>query len=371
MSEHPQGPEFGYNGYLMFNEFFEVNLAPDSVFSDGARTAQQRLLREHEAVTESDRTSSHRVESIDDLVDQEGEFEFYTGESISNEQLLPLRLFFEERVSTEGYLPGEAYLREIELPVVNDADIYWVYPDRLYIRGSEEDADEAADFLTERMNARVEQQRQADSQDTQNNEPQTDGGTQSDTNHISLIDVSFGAHFLIWLFQSHFTSRSLPAWCEIQVNRLTDARITGNTDIWGGSNSIGDSTDLIESPPLLSAILKNKRFEMLEGNFTINGFSVKSEININKIHIKASTSDVRNANKRKRMAYSLLFLQELMDLHQYWINLNPQNKYPDYGFLYDLFHRCDDNGLTVDHISRTLRRTYRDLRGESDAEWHL
>ena len=71
------------------------------------------------------------------------------------------------------------------------------------------------------------------------------------------------------------------------------------------------------------------------------------------------------------MAYSLLFLQELSNLHQHWVSLSPSRKYPDYDFFRELYNKSDDNGLTVDHISRTLRRRYRDLRNESDRDWGL
>ena len=269
MSTDSQDTDFRYEGYLIFNEIFKVEIPENSEFSHGAETAQQRLEEGAEAFTEDDQTSNHRIETLNDLVDSEGRFETYVSDSLNPSDLVPMRLFYEERINTEGYLPGESRLREIELPTTSDADIYWIYPDRLYIRGSEDDTEEAADFLTNKMDARVVEQTQEDHRHDQRDDPRTDGGADPSHIHhpITLTDVSLSGDFLIWLFHKHFRGSSLPSWSRINVNRLTDAAVSGSTDIWGGDNSVGKTTDLIESPPLLSSILKKQTHRNDRGKF--------------------------------------------------------------------------------------------------------
>jgi len=159
--------------------------------------------------------------------------------------LIALRFLYKDRIEKEGYVPDEDELQQVEIPVINDADIYWDYPNHMYFRGAEGDVAEAIEYTASILGADVA----------------TDGGAASGTPRQSGFSrfrpISFHSDFLLWLFYQHYEGDD-PSASAIEVDTLTDATITGDVDVWGGDNRVGDATELIESPPLLSAILQNK-----------------------------------------------------------------------------------------------------------------
>lgn len=350
--------DFDYQGYLIFNGVYKTELHQGSEYQGSIYDAESKLLDDLGRFKNSQRNSDRGLEKLllrdffrdDDSVS--GELE-----ELAN-SLIAVRFLYEDRIEKEAYVSDEAELQMVEIPVVNDADIYWNYPDYMYFRGAKNDVAEAIDYTSSLLGADVT----------------TDGGTSAGSNPPTgfsrFSSISFHADFLLWLFQLQFNDNDPPV-SAIEIDTLTDAAVTGDADVWGGNNVVGDTSELVESPPLLSAILQNKSLKMIEGGFAINENTLQSEIQINKVHVKSSVKSVKKANDTRRMALSIQFLNELVELEDYWDNLDPQDKYPSYDFFLELFDTCRDQGMTLDSISETLRREYCNKRGDPDDVWDL
>ncbi|AGB37110.1 hypothetical protein [Natronococcus occultus] len=350
--------KFDYQGYLIFNGIYETDLAVDSKYRRGLIEAEAELLADLGQFEDTKRESDRGVEKIplrdyirdDDSVS--GELEELAG------QLISLRFLYEDRIEKDGYLSGKKELQKVEIPIIKDADIYWIYPNYMYFRGAKDDVTEAIEYTSSILDADIA----------------SDGGTavspQQPSRFSKFQSISFHADFLLWLFSHQYNGTDLPG-SAIEIDTLTDASVTGNTDVWGGNNIVGDTTQLIESPPLLSAILQNKSLKMIEGGFAMGDNTIKSKIQIDKVHIKSSAKSIKKSNNTRRMSLSLRFLNELVELEKYWNNLDPKNKYPPYTFFLDLFDTCQAHGMTLDNISEILRREYCDKRGDNNSEWDL
>lgn len=350
--------DFDYQGYLIFNGVYKTDLHQESEYQGSIYDAESKLLDDLGRFEDSQRNSDRGLQRLllrDFLRDDDsvsGELE-----ELAN-SLIAVRFLYEDRIEQEAYVSDEDELQTVEIPVVNDADIYWNYPGYMYFRGAKNDVAEAIDYTSSILGADVA----------------TDGGTATDSNLSTgfsrFSSISFNSDFLLWLFQLQFNNNDPPV-SAIEIDTLTDAAVTGDADVWGGNNVVGDTSELIESPPLLSAILQNKSLKMIEGGFAINENTLQSEIQINKVHVKSSVKSVKKANDTRRMALSIQFLNELVDLENHWDNLNPQDKYPSHEFFLELFDTCRDQGMTLDNISESLRREYCNKRGDPDDEWDL
>jgi len=71
------------------------------------------------------------------------------------------------------------------------------------------------------------------------------------------------------------------------------------------------------------------------------------------------------------MALSLQFIRELVDLEEYWSDLDRKDKYPPYNFFLDIYDTCQAHGMTLDNISETLRRDYCEKRNDDEDDWNL
>lgn len=350
--------DFDYQGYLIFNGVYKTDLRQGSEYQDGIYDAESQLMDDLGRFENSERESDKGVQKLllrdffrdDDSIS--GELE-----ELAN-NLIAIRFLYEDRIEKEAYVSEEEELQTVEIPVVNDADIYWNYPNYMYFRGAKDDVAEAIDYTSSLLGADVA----------------TDGGSSASsvqpTGFSRFRPISFDSDFLLWLFQLQYNDNNPPV-SAIEIDTLTDAAVTGDVDVWGGNNVVGDTSQLIESPPLLSAILQNKSVKMIEGGFAINDNTLQSEIQTNKVHVKSSVKSIKRANDTRRMALSIQFLNELVDLENHWNNLNPQDKYPSYDFFLELFDTCCDQGMTLDSISESLRREYCNKRGDPDHEWNL
>lgn len=354
-----ESEEFSYQGYLVFNGIYNVDLNSQSEYHGSLNEVESRLVKQLGQFEERKQDSEKGVEKLL-LRDY-----FRDDDSVSGDledladSLIALRFLYENKVKKRGYLKGKTDLQTVEIPVINDADIYWDYPDHIYFRGAEDDVTEAIEYTSKLMGV-----------DTATDGGSASGSTGTPAGYTRFKNVSFHRDFLLWIFFNHFNDNDLPK-SDIEIDSLTDAAVTGDIDVWGGNNRVGDTTELTESPPLLSALLQNKSLNMLEGGFAINDNTLMASIQVNKTHIKASSKSIRTSNNTRRLALSLKFLRELVELEETWSSLAPKEKYPPYNFFLEIFDMCRDQGMTLDSIDEMMRRDYCNKRGDPDTSWDL
>ena len=147
--------DFDYQGYLIFNGVYRTDLRQGSEYQGGIYDAESQLMDDLGRFEDTERDSDKGVIKLllrdffrdDDSVS--GELE-----QLAN-NLIAIRFLYEDRIEKEAYVPDEEELQTVEIPVVNDADIYWNYPNYMYFRGAKDDVAEAIDYTSSLLGADV------------------------------------------------------------------------------------------------------------------------------------------------------------------------------------------------------------------------
>lgn len=351
----PSDDGFDYQGYLIFNGLFRVDMSNSSVEWSKMYDAERLLFEELGEFSRTYRGSNRGLErlTLRDYIRDDESINDETLQSVADD-LIGYRVLYEEE-EIEAYPPGSDELTQVKHPVVNDADLYWMHPKYLFFRGSESDSSEAIDYVSQILRGSP-------------SPAQADGGLSRSTPRIDPIQ--FEKNFLLWVFKQQFYDNTPPNKVDLEIDSLTDAEISGEDDIWGGSSSIGNTPNLREAPPILQAILKDKKFDAIEGEFRVGDHIIIADVQTNKVHIKVS-KDINRSNKIRRVALANLLLNRLAELKSYWDGLPKTKKYPEYGFFEDLYSVLNYQGASIDKISEDLRERMADLRDESDSTWDL
>jgi hypothetical protein len=327
------GPEFEYQGYLLFNGIFETEFISEE-FEGGIDQARLRfsdMLPEYEE-DDSGTTEGYERISLSEI--------FYDDETVDGDlqgvasSLITYRYLYEDRDTTEAYYNGDKV--RVEVPRVNDADIFWRYPNYVYLRGAKDDVSETREktFRTLQGDVRVS-------------------------------PVEFGGDFLLWLYYKTYESDPIPT--SISVETLTDTELTGDRDAFGKTNTVDDSTDLEECVPMIAGILRDKSISLLNGYYELyDNLMIKAEIGSGRVHLRASEGEIQRSEDARRIAISLAFLDELVDLHSQWEELPPTDKYPPRSFFEDLYQTARGQGIEIDSISQDVLDYY---GGRRDEDW--
>ncbi|MFD1645563.1 hypothetical protein [Haloarchaeobius litoreus] len=328
--------DFDYQGYLLFNGIFETEFL-DQEFGGGRSEARARLgdhLPEYRSSDESSEEGYVRL-LLEDAISDDDSVDSDLEEVAQS--LIPYRYKYETREPKDAYYRGEEV--EVEVPYVQDSDLFWLYPNYMFLRGSKGDVKE-----TKETTRRI-----------------LDG-------HIRLNSVDFGGDFLLWLFYKEYEDQSLPTG--IELNNLTDTELTGDRDAFGGATKVDDSTDLERCVPMLAGILKDKTISTMQGYFRLfDEYNLKAQIGEGRVHIKASRGDIKTSGDVRRMAISIAFLHELIDLHRSWTELPPTSRYPPRQFFEDLHDTANEQGVEIQSISTNVLTKYASKRGEDPDSW--
>lgn len=327
---------FDYQGHLVFNGIYRTEFI-DGEYRGGEDEARAKLQDQLPDYKPKDGQSKEGYTRIN--VSQE----IYNDESVSEdlediaESLVSYRYQFENRSEEDAYFKGEQV--QVQVPNVNNADIYWKYPNNIYLRGSKGDVKE-----TREKTSRVL------------------GG------HVRLEPINFGGDFLLWLYYKAYTGQPIPGG--LSIDTFTDSELTGDRDPFGQTNTVDDSTNLERCVPVISGVLMGKSISMLQGFFQLYGnYRVKAEIESDRVYVKASTGSISSSNDVRRIAISLSFLEELVDLYETWEQLPPTDKYPPLDFFEDIYQTAISQGVEINNISDDVLKKYANLRGENPDDW--
>lgn len=325
MSGEPAGEGFTYDGQLVFNgihitDVSDPSLDPNTIVND---------LPPFEKGTANDPGSGYKTLEVADLIaSANGMSESL--QSVAND-LSSFRYLYEDWHESEADVDGER--RIVEIPRVKDVDIYWNYPDYLFFRGQQQDADATEEDIKDELN-----------------------------DQATLDTVTFDEDFLLWLLYRYHANEHLTS--HLSTRLLTDCETTGEEDNYGGRNEVGDSANIAQSVPLLDGILRGKSLSTLEGDFRVYNNHVTAKVESRgRVHVKASKGDVKASDDLRRMALSLLFLSEFTELYQMWRdNMANQDKYPPDSFFTDIYDECDRQGNHITYSIESVRDEYRRKR---------
>jgi len=323
MSNHEE--QFEYEGRLVFNGLFQTDVG--NVDYSGIL---EQLPTYHQGSPTDPGHGFAKIDledwiGVDSLL--EPELEALADETIAFRYIVE-EYHEEEFVDIEGNTEV-AYSRS-----TNTVDVYWLFPDFLFLRGTKNNVQEVKNYLRQL------------------------------SHEIQLNKMEFEPDFLIWIFYKYYSNQNLRD--RFRVHRLTDAKITGEHDVFGKKRRISDSTDLIKSPSVLTAILRGEDLMTLGSHFSSGSFDkVSADISAGgRIHVKAQSGSIQDSRPLRRILISLRFIENLSSTYIQWENLEPRDKYPPVIFFEELYGELDELGISVDFALDRVIDEYNAKRGE-------
>jgi len=340
--------DFEYDGRLVFNGIRETKVSSNNLeemreellfdlpeFERGSPNNKKRGFEEIDlsGIAEAQNETSidgpildeDLTELAENIVDRKYIWESYagTGDNV-------------EFVNEEGDRTS-AWIRSTD-----EAYVYWAYPDFMFIQGAQTRVEETEG----RINAAL--------------------GEDAD-----VTDVSFDPDYLLWLLYRHdYADDGIPG--AISIDQLNSSEVQGDLEQYGHRGRVEDSTNIGESLPIIAALLQEMDFRMMEGWFSLNGYSLKAEIQTtsrqvesSRIHIKVEGAIDDAETYLKRALLGLMFVREFTDLYQEWRDeMDDMDKYPPFKFFDDLAGTAASNNVDLNFDVDDLIEEYEEKRGE-------
>jgi hypothetical protein len=322
--------EFAYDGRLVFNgiystavldsdfDFDEIVRQELTDFSEGdigAPGRGYRTLPFLEMVSDEPRVSTQ----IEDLLDQIHALQYVE------------EVWEYQEVDVDGEIQ-EAPTKTGE----SSFDAFWARPDYLFVRGDKTEASQAGELLSATLDE-----------------------------YLNITEISFSPDFLLWIFSKEKNNEGLPG--PLSVNMLTDARFESDEpDLFGQQGRVADSTDVTKSTPVLMGILRQMGIMELEGVFSIAGVFIRARISSEgRVHVLADHA-IQGSPDIERMAISIAFLKEFIDLFDQWERMENERKYPPEQFFEDIYKECERQGVEIRFSIDDVIREYMQKGGPEE-----
>lgn len=311
-------PHFSYSGRLVFNGIYqtevrEKNLTLEKILS--------RVPRFEKGTPESP-GSGYEIHDIEDYA----EINNITPEILTqqDEQVL-LRYRYEEFDWEEALVDGA--LEEVATRSIDEVDLFWSYPDYLFIRGSQNVIDTVQKDIQRAFG----------------------GG-------VRLNQLEFDFRFLLWIFYKQYIGERIDN--ELAVHRLTDAETRDENTQKGEIKRFTGSEDVTQSTSVLTdllRILRGKELAMIGGEFDLYGNKYSANISSDgRVEIKTQY-DVAKKTDLERMALSIAFLTKITNLYSDWETRGQSDKYPPEEFFEDIKTNIENQGVDAEfNLDETL-----------------
>jgi hypothetical protein len=336
-------PDFDYDGRLVFNGLRETTVNADDPenihsqllddlpsFSRGSPNNQQKGFDEINLadIAEIQNTAlgedspqvidDELVETAETVIDRRYIWENYVGSG--NREFVD-----EDGNSTNAWIRS-----------TDEAYVYWMYPGFILIQGSQGKVEPTE----RRINAALGED-------------------------VDVENLRFDPDFFLWLLYRH-TAQGKSISGPISVQSLSSSEVYGDLEQFGHRGRVEDSANIAESLPIIAALLQEMEFRMMEGLFSVNGFSLKIQIQTEgRIHVKVADAIDDAETRLKRVLLALLFVSEFVSLYKKWReDLPPTEQYPPFTFFDDLAGTAARNNAQFTFDVDDLIEYYEKKRGE-------
>lgn len=322
MSQGDSVSEFDYDGLLVFNGLYYTSVLNAEFDLD---TIVDENLSDFTTGSPEAPSDGYRTLDLAEHVKASSEVDSQLEQLIDN--IRGIRYEYEEWEPKEVHEDGE--LKTNNVRETDSFDIYWSFPDYLFVKGNKTEARKAKQLLEYEL-----------------------------SEYIQVNNIEFDPDFLLWMFSCKKNSQNFGEG--ISASMLTDCEIEGEQrDRYGKRNTVDNSTNVTKSTTALMGILRNKALTGLEGVFELDGRFVSAELSSEgRVHIKAE-QDISGSNKIERMALALHFLDNLISLYDTWESLPPEDRYPPEEFFRDIYEECKKQGAEVTFPVKDVIKEYR------------
>ncbi|MWG34619.1 hypothetical protein [Halomarina oriensis] len=313
---------FSYDGRLVFNGLYRTKVLNASI---NIEDIVENELKDFSKGTKDKPGSGYHMLSFSEMVAESPEISRPIKEQAEDMHGIRYRYENWDEGEVEDDEEGTVY-RHIR--TTDSVDVYWHFPDYLFIKGNKTEAKKAANLIDNKLDE-----------------------------YLKTEEIGFSPDFLLWILSKYKNGEALSD--ELSTNLLSDARIEGDEDRFGRSNRVDDSTDIAKATTILMGILRGKEMAFVEGIFGVSGQFVKAQIETGgRVHIKAE-QDIDGGDPLKRMALSVTFLTELLKVYDHWESLDSGEKYPPDEFFYDLYDECERQGAEITFPADEVVEKYR------------
>lgn len=352
MSSENEDNGFSYTGHLVYNEVCRTNQIGDDhdlpTLTSELEGELLEILPDFEQGKPLSPGKGYEKLLLRDHTTESG-LPSETKEFINS--LVCLQYLQEDFDSQEAFVDGER--KDVQVSTVKDSNVFWDFDQYMLFRGSESDASAAK------------------------------GQTQTALGEsFGVHSITFSGEFLLWMFYQAHQDPQLSD--TLKIEQLQDAEVTGSPDAYGREATVHESDDIKQSPAILLGILNGKDLSMLEGDFTLDLDStssedkytkatIRTEIQRNKIQVKASKAGLSNASKVEKLSLATHITREFAALYEYWADLDPHNsdKHVPPTFLVELIRTCRDKEIRYEHTPTTLLEQQASLRGDDIDDYDL
>jgi len=315
--------DLDYEGYLLFNDI--RRLSPDIDIEEVVEKLEQHSIQSRD---EEIKEVLLPPRALDEPLPKE----FFR---MMDEDCWWFKYKITEYEEQQGY-DEEGELRKIKIPSEQSCDVFITSGGYLLTRGSAADAPEFTNRVIEIIDEL------GFSQDHE--------------------EIEFDSDFLIWLIYQTESPQSQSL--DISIERLTDAKVTGKTDIFGQENRVSGSQNVARSAPVLTGILARKAVSMLGGIFRIDDVTLRADITSEgRIHIKVDR-DIAHLGSAGRVIAAVQFAQRLCNIYSEWKDGGVQNRYPPDDFFEQTYRNLNDAGIDLTFSIDETLEYYRDKRDE-------
>ena len=322
--DHP----FTYQGRLIFNGIFRTEIRGNELNRDAV---MQKLPKFQEGSPEHP-GSGYEVRRMGDVGGEDHELPPQVHEETDDTILIRYR--YEEYDTQEALVGGE--LETVATRSISEVDLYWVYPDYLFIRGSKSDVKQAKRDINRAIG----------------------GG-------VRIDELEFDFRFLLWIFYKHYEGLELAN--DLTIRRLSDAETRNKVGGPAEIQRFTDSRDVTRSASVLRdllEILRGKTLTMVGGDFLLHDNTYSANISTSgRIQIK-SQFEIADARDLTRVRLSVLFVKRITELYTEWETRPPRDKYPPEEFFEDVKEYLTSRGVEMQFTLEETLVPYMEQRVE-------
>lgn len=326
-----QGPfpeeEFSYDGWLVFNGLFSVDV------KDGDQTPEELVdgLKQYEKPESGEEAKGFARGNLDQILQTAGDITWSLQRF--SKRLYPFG-YKRTRWESQSGIDDEGNRRTIHQRKNDGVDIYWdAEEDLMVFRGQKA-------WLSQ-------------------NRKRLRGGL---SEKVELEELNFDYDFFLWVLYRAFNGKGLTS--ELSIREISTVGTTSDSiDNTGQGVRVEDSKNVLRSVPAIIALLDQKKPKDLECKFVLDNQVVKAQIEYGgKVHVKVTDNELEGLSDLRRMGASLQFIFELLYQYNVWRDLPLTQKYPPEDFFYDLAERAKEEGYTLNGQLKQVPEEYRRKR---------
>lgn len=318
--------DFSYDGWLVFNGLFSVE-----VHDDKSPDELVESLTQYEDPEVGEKAEGYQRGEFDDRLQTTGDLTWSLQRL--GDRLCPFR-YKRTRWETQSGVGDDGTRTTINKPNHDEIDIFWDTDNDLMIfRGQKA-------FLSQ-------------------NRKELRGGL---SEKVGIEELNFDHDFFLWMLYRKFIGQGLTS--DLSIRKISTVGTTSDSvDNTGQGVRVQNSKNVLRSVPAISAILDQKKPRELECEFILGNQAVRAQIEFGgKVHVKVTDSEIESLSDLRRMGVSLQFIFELLYQYQAWKRLPTTEKYPPEKFFYELAEVAKEEGYELTGQLRRVPEEYKRKR---------